>query len=258
MDTFHRFGQFIDGHDCSHFVSDRSCGDARHYSTCFNVGCNAGEGYCNYTIADDDVVFNTAVACQDYAIAQFGTACDADLPDQDTSLAYLDIVANLDEVVHNRTAADQGHAEFGPVNAGAGPDLDVVFDNHAADMGNLIMLIVFEVVTKAVKANYAIGANYDAAADYAFGFNYDTLMQDRLIADLDISAHRYVIAQGCSFSDDRTGADDDKRPDGSIWSDLGTFIYFSSGVDPGRGQILRLPKCPKKLCHSLFHMLTSN
>ena len=57
-------------------------------------------------------------------------------------LANDHVVTNLDEIVDFRATADLSVAQGAPVNRAIGPNLDVILDDHSADLRNLAVVIL--------------------------------------------------------------------------------------------------------------------
>jgi hypothetical protein len=83
-------------------------------------------------------VVRRAVLADDHPISQQGAAGDARLTDHDAVLAEHDVVANLHQVVDFAAGADAGDAKGGSVDRAVGADFHVIFDNHDADLRDLV------------------------------------------------------------------------------------------------------------------------
>src|SRR5205085_119667 len=83
-------------------------------------------------------------------IAELRRSRDADLRHEEAVLPDAHVVADLHEVVDLRSFADDGFAEGGAIDGGAGADLDVVLDPHDSDLRNLVMTAAVRRETVAV------------------------------------------------------------------------------------------------------------
>src|SRR4029077_6332502 len=91
-----------------------------------------------------------------------------------------DIVADLHQVVDIGTLADHGVGVAAPVDAAARPDLDVVLDDDAADLGYFRVAVPPHRVPEAILAEAATRMNDDAVADQ--GMHDGTVRADRTLA----------------------------------------------------------------------------
>src|SRR5690606_40322012 len=79
------------------------------------------------------------------------------------------VVRDLHQVVDLGAVADDGGAQFPPVNARAGADLDIAPDAHRADVRNLHQRAPVRrgAIAEAVGADDRVGVNDRAIADLA-------------------------------------------------------------------------------------------
>src|SRR5439155_22444959 len=80
-------------------------------------------------------------------------ACDAHLRHDDIVFTDVHVVRNLDEVIHFRPSPDNRSAEGGAVNRDVRPQFDIIFDDHCADLGDLMMAALMLEKTEAVAAD---------------------------------------------------------------------------------------------------------
>ena len=69
---------------------------------------------------------------------------------------------------------DLSVAQGAPVNRAIGPNLDVVLDDHSADLRNLAVILIKN-VAEPVRADYCAGVNADALGQAASVVDADTL-----------------------------------------------------------------------------------
>src|SRR6266481_984609 len=117
-------------------------GRAAHHGSGRNIAMRAA--LCRH----DDVIANFAMpghaylSGQDYILANFSRSGQTDLGAKQGILSDNAVVSHLRQVVHFGVAPDTGNAQAGPVNAGVGLDLHVVFNGHRAGLGNLVPLAI--------------------------------------------------------------------------------------------------------------------
>ena len=150
--------------------------------------------------------------------------------DHDAVPADLAVVSDLAKIIDLARFADHGVPDAAAVDRHAGADLDVVLDDDAAGLRNLLLRGIFG-VAETVLADAAAGMDDDAIADQR--------MRDRAAgADPAVAADRDV------GTDDGVCGDDAARADFRARSDDGAGIdrdfAFESGPSDGRS---RLRKC---------------
>src|SRR5215469_4224326 len=85
------------------------------------------------------MVGNAHLAAQDGEITDHGASGNADLGDQHHVAAHLHIVTDLDQIIDLCTFANHRVAQGTAVDGRGGADLDVILDDHTAELGNLHM-----------------------------------------------------------------------------------------------------------------------
>src|SRR5258708_7903697 len=90
-------------------------------------------------MADLEMPGQANLSAQNDIVAQLGAAGDAGLRNHQAMLAESHVVRNLDEVVYFGTLPNQGRSERAAVNGHVGTNLDVVLDDHVANLGDLYM-----------------------------------------------------------------------------------------------------------------------
>src|SRR5947209_7959604 len=119
----------------------------------------------------------------DDVVSELGRAGDAGLRYQQAMLAEAYVVADLHEVVDLRPLADHRLAEGRAVDRRAGTDLDVVFDPHDADLGDLVMTAAVRCEAVAVGADHGTAVDDAAVADLRAVVDRDLRIDDAVAAD---------------------------------------------------------------------------
>src|SRR5262245_9584356 len=88
---------------------------------------------------DLDVAYNARLPAHDHEILELRGPCDADLARKHTMPSDHDVVPDLHEIINFRALADHRVLEGAAVDAAVGTDLDVVLNDHAADLRHLEM-----------------------------------------------------------------------------------------------------------------------
>lgn len=94
-------------------------------------------------VTDGDMAIHAGLSGHDDVIADLGASGDADLRAEEIVLADFDIVSQVAEVIDLGTAADDGVVHRAVVNGGAGADFDVVADDSAAELADVMVMALF-------------------------------------------------------------------------------------------------------------------
>ncbi len=109
-------------------------------------------------------------------------ARDAALGDQDAAPAYPDVVPQLNQIINPRAVAHDGVRGRAAVDAGVGPDLHAVADQHPADLRHIQE--TFRVQGEAEAAGADAGAGMDLAVPANLAvLQRDVRTDDRVVAD---------------------------------------------------------------------------
>lgn len=91
-------------------------------------------------VTDGDMAIHAGLSGHDDVIADLGAAGDADLRAEEIVLADFDIVSQVTKVIDLGAAADDGIVHRTVVDGGAGADLDVVSDDSAAELTDVMVM----------------------------------------------------------------------------------------------------------------------
>lgn len=94
-------------------------------------------------VTDGDMAIHAGLSGHDDVIADLGAAGDTDLRAEEIVLADLDIMSQMAKVIDLGAAADDGVIHRTVVDGGAGADLDVVSDDSAAKLANVMVMALF-------------------------------------------------------------------------------------------------------------------
>src|SRR5207237_360552 len=88
---------------------------------------------------DREVAADSGLARQDRPVANCYRTCNSDLCHQQAFLANAHVVGDVNEVVDLSSVANDGVVDAAAVDGGVGANLDVVTDDTAADVRNLLV-----------------------------------------------------------------------------------------------------------------------
>src|SRR5437867_4506937 len=115
-------------------------------------------------ISDADMIADSDLSAQDHASPDFARARDPGLCRDDGILTDLHVVGHHDEIIDLHAASHDGRSQRAAVDRRVGADLDVVLDDHAADLGNLPMGRAVPGESEPVGAQHGAGVNDHPAA----------------------------------------------------------------------------------------------
>lgn len=91
-------------------------------------------------VTDGDMTIHAGLSGHDDVIADLGAAGDADLRAEEIVLTDLNIMSQVTKVIDLGAAADDGVIHRTVVDGGAGSDLDVISDDSAAELANVMVV----------------------------------------------------------------------------------------------------------------------
>lgn len=110
---------------------------------CLDGADDAGLASEDGIVTDGDVTIHAGLSGHDDVVADFGAAGDTDLRAEKIVLADFDIVSQMAEVIDLGTAADDGVVHRAVVDGGAGADFDVISDDSAAELADVMVMALF-------------------------------------------------------------------------------------------------------------------
>src|SRR5262249_31916900 len=116
-------------------------------------------------LTDRDVVGQPDLSAQHHIVSQRAAARDAGLSNDQAMPTDRSVVADLHEIVDLCSLSDHRIPAFAAVNGRAGPDLDVVLDDHAANLGDLQVPCLARHEAEPVLADMDARMDDDAIAD---------------------------------------------------------------------------------------------
>lgn len=184
------------------------------------AGEDAGSGADNRAGLDAGLVAESDLAANDGAVADLDSARESGLSGDDDVSADFAVMADVDHVVDLRAIADFGDAEGGAIDAGVSSEFDVVAEDDAADLWEVLVVILFPHVSEAVGAQNYAGVQHDAVAELDIGIQCDVRMQNALLTN------------AAAVADDAVGSDGGARVDARSRTNDSGFV--NTGGDAAR------------------------
>lgn len=107
---------------------------------CFDGADDACLAAEDSVVTDGDMAIHAGLSGHDDVIADLGAAGDADLRAEEIVLADLDIMSQMAKVIDLGAAADDGVIHRTVVDGRAGTDLDVISDDSAAELTDVMVV----------------------------------------------------------------------------------------------------------------------
>lgn len=164
-DLFHQFRQMRE----SRFDSSPLGVGPRRIAEVGTWGLDGADDAClaseDGIVTDGDMAIHAGLSGHDDVVADFGAAGDADLRAEEIVLADLDIMSQMAKVIDLGAAADDGVIHRTVVDGGAGTDLDVISDDSAAQLADVMVVTLFiGGKAKALTADDGVCTKDDAVA----------------------------------------------------------------------------------------------
>jgi hypothetical protein len=134
-----------------------------------DVGHHAGLAGRRGPVADDHAVADADLSCECHALPDLRRSGDSDLSADDRVLPHGHVVTDLHQIVDLRPAPDPGFRQRRPVDAGIGPDVNVVFEHDDPDLRNTAVLPPVPYVAESVGAHDRAGQQAAPGTDPAAG-----------------------------------------------------------------------------------------
>src|SRR5438309_10790394 len=123
-----------------------------------------------------NVIAKSNLAADDAIIFDGDAAADPGLRGNHDALTDIAVVSNMDQIVELGSLSNARATERAAIDGRVCAELDVVLDNHGADLRKLVIAHVAANVTKAVGADYNSSMQKDSVANRHAGFNENIWM----------------------------------------------------------------------------------
>jgi hypothetical protein len=118
-----------------------------------------------YVITDSDMIGNTDSTSQNATFAYHHAPGDTHTRHNGRALTHLYVVADLNQVIDYYTAGYCGITNRAPVYCGCCPNLNIIPNSQAAELGNPDPAPLFVGVAKAITAQHCPALDKAALAD---------------------------------------------------------------------------------------------
>src|SRR5438874_2624618 len=136
-----------------------------------------------------DVIAETHLAANYAIIFNCHSAADAGLRGNHNSLANVAVMTDVDQVVDLRAPADPRAAQSRAIDAGVHAQLNIIFNDHRADLWKLVIAHVAAHVPEPIGADYYAGMKNDPATNRHAVFEKYVWMNHAIAADCNVVAN---------------------------------------------------------------------
>ena len=124
------------------------------------------------TVADVDVTADACLSGEDHTVPDSRRAGDPDLRHQQAESPDANVVTDVHEIVDLRAGANDGVIDAAAVDRRVCPDLDVILDDAAADVGDLLVHAAAKDVAEPVGPDTHTGMQLNALAQASAGIEH--------------------------------------------------------------------------------------
>src|SRR6185437_1591070 len=152
--------------------------------------------------ADGQMIADADLSAHHHIGTDGGGARDAHLAGDQAVMADLHVVGDVHEVVEHRAGADRRVADSAAVDGAIGAELDIVLDDHAAELRHAQQALAAGHEAEARAADGDVGREGHAIADQgevndAIGADRAVVADDHAVSDDDIWTDQAAIADPC-------------------------------------------------------------
>jgi hypothetical protein len=197
----------------------------------------------------DDVVRDTKVA-SDHCRASDHATCTDPCAARDTHATRdtgvrpdVNVMTHLDLIVELGPVFDHGVCHRSPVDGRVGADIDIVADEHSADVRHLQPAPLFQCTTESVSTDHCASVYYGTCPDLTVRIYRDITVQPGVVTDPNVRADTASRADSHPFPDSGPLFDGDERADLSRSGHIRLRMYAGHRVDARLNHRVRVEQC---------------
>ena len=174
------------------------------------------------------MVWKTGLTANYGAVADLGTASQANLGHNKTVGSDRHIVADLDQVIQFGTSTNPGLSQRAAIDAGTRPDLDIILDHYTSD-GIDANEFSIEAANFAGRDSRLDAAWFGRHISKAISSDRGICLNDHPVTNLATIANSDAGVQKRPFADHNVGADADMRYQSAVIGDFAARTYPAKG-----------------------------
>jgi hypothetical protein len=138
-------------------------------------------------VTDFQMADNTYLTTNRYVLTQLGASGNSGLGNDDAVFTDNAVVGNLHQVINLGAPSNKCQSQGRTVYRCGCSNLNVVFDNDNADLGNFLIGLAIRGIAEAVTADNGTAVDDNAAADTTTLADGNIGMNDRVVTNLNTS-----------------------------------------------------------------------
>src|SRR5258705_10708177 len=158
------------------------------------------------------------------------TAADTRLGSDHHALTNVAVVTHVNHVVQFGAAADSSATESRSIHARVGSQLDVVFNDHGADLRKLVVAHVISHIAKTIGPNTYANVENHAVADRDSVIQNYVAMENTSISHWDIRTTYHTCFDSSVGADTRVFSNINLRTNKGCQGDVGGFCKYGGGL----------------------------
>jgi hypothetical protein len=188
---------------------------------------------CDDTTAHRHSACDTDLTGEDRIIAHAAAARDSNLRGDDAASPDSYVVGDLNQIVDLCACTDDRLPECRAVDRGVCPNLDVMLDDHPAEVRNLNMALSVADITEAVITEHYAAVHKHAVSEVTAAADYGTREEVTIFTDHGTRADVRVCLDDAPRTNAGAAPDDGMRANLHIGPEYGVWINDRRRVDPG-------------------------
>ena len=176
------------------------------------------------------MVWETGLTTDYGAVADLGTASQADLGHNQAVGSDCHIVADLNQIIQFGASTDPGLSQRAAIDAGTRPDLDIIFDHYTSD-GIDANEFGIEAANFAGRDSRLDAAWFGRHISKAISSDRGICLNDHPATNLATVAYSDAGVKKRLFADHNVGADADMSHQSAMIGDLAARTYPAKGPD---------------------------
>src|SRR5258705_1394266 len=191
---------------------------------------NAGIGTTTRSILHPSVIAKANLSTNHRVVFNHHTAADARLSSDHHALTNVAVVTYVNHVVQFGAAADASATESRAIHARVGSELDVVFNDHGADLRKLVVAHVISHIAKTIGPNTNANVENHAVAERDSVIQNYVGMENALISHCDIRTNYHTCFDSSVGADTRVFSNINLRTNKGCQGDVGGFCKYGGGL----------------------------
>src|SRR5258705_13071759 len=195
------------------------------------AGKNAGLRTNNRSLLHPSVIAKANLSTNHRVVFNHHTDGDARLSSDHQALSNVAVVTYVNHVVQFGAAADASATESRAIHAGIGSELDIVFNDHGADLRKLVVAHVISHIAKTIGSNTNANVENHAVAERDSVIQNYVGMENTFVSHRDIRTNYRTCFDSCVGADTRVFSNTNLRTNKCCQGDVSGFCNYGGGMN---------------------------